>query len=624
MSVTTARSNVFTLFFRRFSISWRFALLLILFSVFVGGVVTVFYLGLKQVLDRNILAAQDIMLAGQKEKLAIASDSLAFSIAEAIKDEADPAKKIDLIRKMVDPIRFEDDKSGYYFVYENTTNVALPIRKESQGKDLSETKDKNGIFFVRELMNKAKAGGGFVEYIFPKPNQGDQPKLAYAKMIPGTNMWIGTGVYIDNIEKEKAKIRTESEDRIRTILTQIFTGVGISLVLLIFLSALIIATISGPIREATEAAMRCAKGDLDIKLDAQGNDEAARMQAALNTMVETLRSNIQDIEAKTKDAEDKARAADEARKMAEEAMDKAEQARCDGMALAANRLETVVEHIGSATEAISQQSDDIHARSEEQSERIRVTATSMDQMSAAVMDVARNASAASTQAEQARNTALNGRKVVDESINAMRQVGGQARALKTNMDDLGKRSQDINRILTVISDIADQTNLLALNAAIEAARAGEAGRGFAVVADEVRKLAEKTMTATQEVTTSITAIQSSAQDSITNTDKALETIELAGKLADQSGAVLTELVSGAQKSAEQVQTIAAAAEEQSAASEEINNSLESVSELTQRTLSSVENATEAIRGLLGQANELRRIIDELKIEAGCSLPAIDR
>ncbi|MBI4960319.1 MAG: cache domain-containing protein [Desulfovibrio sp.] len=624
MSATATRSNVFTLFFRRFSISWRFALLLILFSVFVGGVVTVFYLGLKQVLDHNVQAAQNIMLAGQKEKLAIASDSLAFSIAEAIKDETDTAKKIDLIRKMVDPIRFEDDKSGYYFVYENTTNVALPIRKESQGKDLAETKDKNGVFFVRELMNRAKAGGGFVEYIFPKPNQGDQPKLAYSKMIPGTNMLIGTGVYIDNIDKEKAKIRTESEERIRTILTQIFTGIGISLVLLIFLSALIITTISGPIREATDAAIRCAKGDLDIKLDAQGNDEAARMQAALNTMVETLRSNIQDIEAKTKDAEDKARAADEARKMAEEAMDKAEQARCDGMAMAANRLETVVGHIGTATEAISQQSDDIHSRSEEQSERIRVTATSMDQMSAAVMDVARNASAASTQAEQARNTALEGRKVVDESINAMRQVGGQARALKTNMDDLGKRSQDINRILTVISDIADQTNLLALNAAIEAARAGEAGRGFAVVADEVRKLAEKTMTATQEVTASITAIQSSAQDSIANTDKALETIELAGKLADQSGAVLTELVSGAQTSAEQVQTIAAAAEEQSAASEEINNSLESVSELTQRTLSSVENATDAIRGLLGQANELRRIIDELKTEAGCNLPALGR
>jgi methyl-accepting chemotaxis protein len=621
-SVSTARANAFSLFFRRFSISWRFALLLILFSIFVGGVVTVFYLGLKQVLDHNVQAAQEIMLEGQKEKLAVASDSMALSIAEVVKDEKDPAARVDLIRKMVDPIRFESDKSGYYFVYENTVNVALPTRKESHGKDLGETKDKNNVYFVRELMSKAKAGGGFVEYVFPKPGQGDQPKLAYATMIPGTNMWIGTGVYIDNIDKEKARIRQESEQRIRSILTQIFTGVGIGLVVLILLSGLIISTISGPIREATDAAIRCADGDLDITLDALGSDEAARMQAALNKMVATLRENIQHIEAKTQEAQDKARAADAARLQAEEAMDKAEKARCDGMAQAASRLEAIVGNIGSATQSISHQADDINARAGEQSERISITATNMDQMSDAVMDVARNASSASAQAEQARQKAIEGRKVVDDSIQAMRQVGGEARSLKTNMDDLGRRSQDINRILTVISDIADQTNLLALNAAIEAARAGEAGRGFAVVADEVRKLAEKTMAATQEVTSSITAIQRSAKDSISNTDRAIDTIELAGQLADKSGALLNELVAGAQTSAEQIQTIAAAAEEQSAASEEINRSLESVSELTNQTLGSVENATDAIRGLLGQANELRRIIDELKTESGCHMPAL--
>ncbi|MFZ5426190.1 MAG: methyl-accepting chemotaxis protein [Thermodesulfobacteriota bacterium] len=619
MTASVSRANAFTRFFRRFSISWRFALLLILFSVFVGGVVTVFYMGIKQVLDHNILAAQNIMLEGQKDKLSVASNSLALAIGEAIKGETDQAKRIDMIRKMVDPILFENDKSGYYFVYENTVNVALPPNKANQGKDLGEVKDKNGVYFVRELMNKAKAGGGFVEYIFPKPGQGDQPKVAYATMIPGTSMWIGTGVYVDNVEREKANIRKSSEERIKSILTGIFTGIGISLVLLIALCGLIISTITGPIREATNAAERCAKGDLDIKLDAVGHDEAAHMQAALNTMVATLRSNMAAIEAKTLEAEDKARAADEARKMAEEAMGRAEQARCDGMAMAARRLESIAGHIGMATGQISRQAEEINQRADEQSDRIRLTATNMEQMADAVMDVARNASNASSQAEQAKSKALEGRKVVDDSIQAMRQVGGQAQSLKANMDDLGRRSQDINRILTVISDIADQTNLLALNAAIEAARAGEAGRGFAVVADEVRKLAEKTMTATQEVTGSITAIQRSAQDSISNTDKAIETIELAGKLADQSGAVLSELVSGAQTSAEQIHSIAAAAEEQSAASDEINRSLESVSGLTARTVESVGSATDAIRGLVGQANELRRIIDELKREAGCQL-----
>jgi methyl-accepting chemotaxis protein len=623
MAASITHSTGFSLFFRRFSISWRFALLLTLVSVFVGGVVAAFYSGMKQVLNHNVIAAQNIMLAGEKEKLSIATNSMALAISEAIKGEKDSARRIELIRAMVDPIRFEQDKSGYYFVYENTVNVALPPNKTNHGKDLGEVKDKNGVYFVRDLMNRAKAGGGFVEYIFPKPGQGDQPKLSYAAMIPGTNMWIGTGVYIDNIEKEKATIHLDSGDRIKGILTTIFTGIGISLVVLIGLCGLIIASITGPIREATSAAERCAKGELDINLEAAGNDEAAQMQKALNTMVATLRANITDIEAKTKDAEEKARAAEEARLMAQAAMDKAEQARCDGMAQAASRLEDIASHIGQATAAISRQADGINNGADEQSERIRVTATNMEQMSEAVMDVAKNASSASAQAEQAKSKALEGRKVVDDSIQAMRRVGSQARELKTNMDELGKRSQDVGRILTVISDIADQTNLLALNAAIEAARAGEAGRGFAVVADEVRKLAEKTMQATQEVTASITSIQQSAMDSISNTDKAIETIDLAGKLADQSGAALTDLVSGAQTSAEQIQSIAAAAEQQSAASEEINRSLDQVSGLTHQTVASVASATEAIRGLVGQANELRRVIDELKTEAGCFVSALE-
>jgi len=607
--------------FRRFSISWRFAFLMALFFVFVGVMLLGFRMGLQQVLDHNVQAAQELMLRGEKDRLAVAANSMAMAIGEAIKEEKDARKRVEIIRNMVDPIRFEQDKSGYYFVYENTTNVALPPKKETQGKDLGQTQDKNGVYFVRELYQKASAGGGFVEYVFPKPNQGDQPKLAYATMIPGTQMWIGTGVYIDNVEKEKAAIRKASEERIASILTWVFSAIGISVVAGVVICALLIKSIAGPIREATNAAIRCAQGDLDITLDASGNDEAASMQSALNTMVSTLRQNIQDIGVKTLEAQQKATAADEARLVAEEAIKKGEQARCDGMAQAASRLESVAGHIGQATEAISHQADEINRRADEQNDRIKITASSMDQMTQTVVEVARNAGQASTQAEVAKQKALEGRKVVDDSIRAMRQVGEQALSLKGNMDELGKRSQDINRILTVISDIADQTNLLALNAAIEAARAGEAGRGFAVVADEVRKLAEKTMIATQEVTASITAIQRSAQESITNTDRALEAIGQADTLTGQSGMVLSDLVSGAQTAAGQIHSIAAAAEEQSAASEEISQALESVSALTHQTVDSVANASEAIHGLLAQANELRRIIDELKQEAGCYLPA---
>ena len=167
--------------------------------------------------------------------------------------------------------------------------------------------------------------------------------------------------------------------------------------------------------------------------------------------------------------------------------------------------------------------------------------------------------------------------------------------------------------MTVISDIADQTNLLALNAAIEAARAGEAGRGFAVVADEVRKLAEKTMTATHEVGDSIKAIQRSAVTNIDEMGKAAQNISEATELANQSGATLAEIVRMASTSSSVVTSIATAAEEQSSTSEEINRALEEISRVVSDTSESMIHSSSAVQDLSRTAAELRHIMEGLKI-----------
>ncbi|MDR2694865.1 MAG: methyl-accepting chemotaxis protein, partial [Deltaproteobacteria bacterium] len=174
------------------------------------------------------------------------------------------------------------------------------------------------------------------------------------------------------------------------------------------------------------------------------------------------------------------------------------------------------------------------------------------------------------------------------------------------------QAESIGGVMNVISDIADQTNLLALNAAIEAARAGEAGRGFAVVADEVRKLAEKTMSATQEVGANISAIQQSARTNIGEVSEAVKAVTEATDLANTSGQALEEIVSLASANSAVVTSIATAAEEQSATSEEINRAIEAVSLIVRDTADGMAQASAAVQELSRMAQELNTVMTELR------------
>ena len=601
---------------RNLSIRARIILLIsvaVVFAALVGGG---FYYELQQLKNYSITQTQECMLTGEKGKLQLVVHALAVELGEEIKAlPQDKDALVDTVRKRTSHIRFEADKSGYIFIYEGTTVVSMPVKLENQGKDLGDLKDKNGVYLIKELRDVATKGGGFVEYVFEKPGDGIKPKLSYAELIPGTKFWIGTGVYIDNIDAEKAKVDAAISGMVRSASwTIILVVLGLLILGVLPLSLLIFRSIVLPLNAATKAAQDVAAGDLDVSLTVTGKDETSQLETALNTMVATLRTNIAEIKAKTQEAEAKTQAAEEATREANEAQAQAVSARQEGLLQAATRLEHVVERLSSASEEISGQAESIGRATEVQKGRITETATAMEEMNATVLEVAKNASQAAEGADKAKDRATSGSQVVGRSIKSMDELLILAQHLKGNMDALGQRATDISQVMNVINDIADQTNLLALNAAIEAARAGDAGRGFAVVADEVRKLAEKTMTATKEVGETIRGIQDVAKQNIQGMDEAGRAIAESTDLVRQSGQALEEIVHMSENTSMQVSSIATAAEEQSAASEEINESVEQINTIATETANSMQQTNVAIQDLAEQAENLRTLVADLKRE----------
>jgi methyl-accepting chemotaxis protein len=373
-------------------------------------------------------------------------------------------------------------------------------------------------------------------------------------------------------------------------------------------------SLARPIAKTTGFAAQVAAGHLDEELEIKSlvKDEIDTLAQALQTMAANLKAKIQEAEQQTKLFQQKLEKALTAAQRAGEIKRKSKDARREGLLQAAGQIEGVVEQITSASDELAAQVEQASKGSEEQRSRTGETATAMEEMNATVLEVAKNAGQAAQASDQARVKAADGAKVVSASVSAINKVQVQAQEMKNNLKQLGQQTDQIGRIMNVIDDIADQTNLLALNAAIEAARAGDAGRGFAVVADEVRKLAEKTMNATKEVGEAISAIQSGTRANIQGMDQSVAAIAEATKLANKSGEALKEILTLAEQAADQVRSIAAAAEEQSTTSEQINRGVEDINRIASETSEVMSQSAKAISELAKQAHALQDIVQRLK------------
>ena len=558
--------------------------------------------------------ASKAMLEGEKARLRLATHTAAGTIAKAVQGIQSVDERLAIMRAMVDDIRFERDASGYFFIYQGTVVVTVPPLKERQGKDLNEAHDANKVYFVRELAKAAQAGGGFVSYVFPKPPVKDVQvaKLAYAEMIPGTDVWIGTGIYLDNIDAEQARIDAALSRISDKALIILLSVVGaMLLVVVVPLSVAVIRSLIGPLREATGIAVRVAEGSLDQAINVVGRDEISQLSEALSTMVRTIKLRVADAEHQAEKARIQS---NEVAKALEHANLAKEQADAGQQALhaAAGEMDQLVEQLVSVATELTARMEQAKYSVMSQRDRVANSATAMEEMNATVLEVAKSASQASQRSEASRERAADGAHVVQQSIHALSVLGEDTRALHREMQQLGDQANSIGAIITVINDIADQTNLLALNAAIEAARAGEAGRGFAVVADEVRKLAEKTMEATRQVGAAISGIQAGTGRSIDAMSQASTRVQEATEFAGKSGEALKGIVEEAVAAADQVRNIATAAEEQSAASNEIAASLEEINNLSDETTAIMEVSASVVHSLSQESAQLEELIKKMR------------
>nr|BCX00513.1 MAG: chemotaxis protein [Bacteroidota bacterium] len=407
-----------------------------------------------------------------------------------------------------------------------------------------------------------------------------------------------------------------------------------------------------PIRHLQEVARRITEGDLSIRARLTQQDELGELAQAFNRMIEHLADTLETISRQREQAETAHRQAEQAqRELAQrqaymeryvsqiqevieritsgdltphfEASEDAQLNRLSELlnAMVAD-LRNMIQHVRDAATSvldasvqISSSAEEMAAAMHQQTEQARQVAQAVEQMTHAIAENARHAMQATDTAREANSAAEEGRQAVGRMIEGMRRIEAVVRQAADTVQGLGASSEQIGKIIRVIDEIADQTNLLALNAAIEAARAGEQGRGFAVVADEVRKLAERTTLATKEIASMIEQIQQETLRSVESIRRGTEEVSQGIALAQQAGQVIEAIVGVVGQMNIRIDEIAAASEEQSRVSQEISRNVEAITIVSQQTASSTRTLAQASDGLHRLTLELQSLVERFRLEA---------
>jgi methyl-accepting chemotaxis protein len=466
-------------------------------------------------------------------------------------------------------------KDGYFFAHDS--DVVRLFRGDSPvdvGKSLADRRDPNGVYINRELVNVAKNNSYYVNYSSPLPSDDTilVPKMAYSYYLPKWDMALGTAINLDGVEAQIAQVQGEIDERISTIITSIMVIAAVLLVIFGIVGVVLSNTFLRPLQQIKDNLddIAAGEGDLTRRLPINGDDELGQLAGSFNRFVEKVHGLVRQIVGMT----------------------------------------------GQLTELVGQVSTQAQ-RSEEAMERQRhetdQVATAINEMSAAAHEVAQSAQGAAEAAQKTDTEGQAAKQVVDGSIERIHTLVQDIRDSGVSLDTLQKDVSSIVSVLDVIRSIAEQTNLLALNAAIEAARAGEAGRGFAVVADEVRALASRTQQSTQEIQGMIDRLQKGTQDAVTAMRRSSDAGDVTSEQANRAGTSLDAIAQLIGTINAMNAQIASAAEEQTAVAEEINRSVHKIAVAVDSVADETQQGAQTARNLAALGERLGALVRQFRI-----------
>lgn len=518
-------------------------------------------------LDKDIASFRNALVKERKQQLREVTEVAAsiVSYQVALEDKGD-------IKAALRDIRF--GSSGYFYIYDTKgTNIFHGLKPELEGRSLMDLTDSKGTKIIVGLLNAARTGDGNFSYFYQKPNsQAQVEKLGYAVMLPNTDWMLGTGAYTDDIEVVISDFALEAEESLNAKMMDVLLlaiGLIIVTVIIIFIVA---AKIVAPIQRMAVNLNDIAQGegDLTLRLVVKGEDEIAKLGHSFNTFVDKLQQTIGDINAATTE-------------------------------------------INQAGSDMNQQSHEISIQLLSHNSETEQVVSAINEMSATAQEVASNTNQVAEATHAVTLDVLHAQECVDTSLSEISGLVTDINEAASSMNSLSEQSKKINNVLSVIGGIAEQTNLLALNAAIEAARAGEQGRGFAVVADEVRNLASRTQESTLEINEMLNELHRLVGDSVNAMEhsqkRSIRSVDSSQAISESLGSVTSAISSINDMSTQ----IATAATEQSSVTEEINRNVSAIQDIVNVLTSSSKEAEVVSLNVSNEGDKLEKLVNQFKI-----------